>query len=127
MNRRREPTSIRAEKKIQKEIHKTMTTMAATPRTKEELEAIAKMHPRKVVKMVKVIQGVSKNVARKQVYSHNKLSKRTDPQQKITNKSSPAHVHTENATWAKTVNKQSVLKGKRLSRKLSHQNKRASA
>ena len=45
-----------SEKKIQKEVHKTIQKAVSTPRTKKELDDIAKMHPRKVVKMVKVLK-----------------------------------------------------------------------
>ena len=126
MNRRKEPVSIRTEKKIQKEVKKGIRKASSTSaRTSEELKTILKMHPKKKKAASKITEGsVSKTVARKQVYTHKKLSKRTSPEEKV-DSSAPAYIHKENGRWAKTVRKQSVLRGKRLSKKLSHQTKRA--
>lgn len=96
MNRRKEPVSARAGKKIEKEVHKGIK--ADSQLSTQTMKVIQK----------KAVQRIS---------THKKQSKRTAPQEKIEG-SVPAHVHTENEHWRKAIQKQSLLQANRLQKKL---------
>ena len=122
MNRRREPVSARVQKKSQKEVKKgNQKTTFSTILSPEEAKKIEHLHPKKKKLHKTACGNLSKTIARKTAYPHHKLSKRTNTEDK-TIESVPAHVHREDR-WIRTSQKQSVLRGKRLTRKLYNKTK----
>jgi hypothetical protein len=94
MNKRKEPTTARSSRKARNEVRKGM-----------KLETKI---PSKTVK-------VKADAASRTVKKH---AKRTSPKEKIEG-SSPAHIHTENERWVKSLRKQTILKASRLTKKLA--------
>ena len=99
MNKRQEPVSIRVNKKNSKEVHKVMEAGDLLPPKKAKKAIIVpSLHPQK-----------------KPLKKH---SKRTSPGEKIEN-SSPAHCHTENEHWERSLRKHIDINRRNLTKKLS--------
>lgn len=99
MNKRQEPVSNRITKKNNKEIHKAM----------EEGDHLPEMNEKKAFL---ALSTASKSTHKK------KHSKRTSPSEKIEN-SPPAHCHTENEHWERSLRKHIDINSRGLTKKLS--------
>jgi len=76
-------------------------------------------YPTKRKKMEKpLMDSVKKQMAIKKKKKSTKHSKRTTPGEVDHRETAPAHVHTENERWKKTVDMQNKVKGKVLTAKL---------
>jgi hypothetical protein len=121
MNRREEPISARARKKIKKQIRILVDT-------KEPVSAPRNLHgqtpakrPRKVI-----VQEISQKkallkkmeIAKKKRHSLHR-SKRVSPGSVEERPSPPSEIHKEGKRWIQTIEKQNINKAERLFRKLS--------
>lgn len=122
MNRREEQISIRARKKMKKELR-------ALVDTKEPVESPRNLRGQTSAKRPKktVVQEKSRakallkkiEVAKKERQFPYQKGKRVSPGSVKERPSPPAAVHKEGKRWIQTVEKQNIVKAKRLVRKLS--------
>jgi hypothetical protein len=95
MNKRKEPTTAREARKSRNEVRRGIRQETPTPKKPIQAKVAAK----------------SKAVIRKH-------SKRTSPKEKIAG-SAPAHLNTENEHWLVALSKQTLLKARTLTRRLT--------
>jgi len=121
MNRREEPISARARKKIKKQIRALVDTKepVASPRNLHG-QNLAK-RPRKVVaqetsRKKALLKKIEVTKKKRSSLHH---SKRVSPGAVQERPSPPAEIHKEGRRWIQTVEKQNINKAKRLVRKLS--------
>jgi hypothetical protein len=129
MNKNRRPLAKQTRKKLEKEIKKGQKKLSEPeelPRTdtltpKEAL----KKYPAKQKKVEKpLMDAVKKKMVIDKKKKTAKRSKRTTPGDVDHREAAPAHVHTENEWWKKTVDMQNKVKGKILNAKLQKGKKR---
>lgn len=123
MNRKKQPMTNRLNKRVQKEVKKGLRASAEKVRSPSKTpvtpQALLKPYPKKAVTEDKrQLTSMLTVMERKKAQKHKKNSKRSSPKDSIVN-SSPAHIHSEGTRWMKTVKKQSLIKNKRLTKKLS--------
>jgi len=123
MNRNRRPMTNKTRKGMEKEIkkgQKNLDTSEEQARS-DQLDASGamKQYP-KINKSL--VDSVAKGMEVKKKKKHSKHSKRTTPGEVDHRESPPAHPHTENERWEKTLDLQSKGKGKSLTAKLQKRN-----
>lgn len=123
MNKNRRPMPKQLRKAAEKEIKKGQKELSKEedlPRTDTLTpEKALEKYPAKRKKMEKpLMDSVKKKMASEKKKKATKHSKRTTPGEVDHRESSPAHVHTENERWKKTVDMQNKVKGKILDSKL---------
>lgn len=94
MNKRKEPTTARESRRSRNEVRKAM---------RQETPAVTKTTKAKASPKVKVVR---------------KHSRRTSPREKIEG-STPAHLHTENEHWLIALSRQTILKARNLTKRLT--------
>ncbi|NGX26355.1 MAG: hypothetical protein K940chlam6_00273 [Chlamydiae bacterium] len=123
MNRNRRPMPNKKRKALEKEIkkgQKKLSEIEDLPRTDTLTPRDAlKKYPAKRQKMEKpLMDSVTKKMGIKKKKKETKHSKRTTPGDVAHRESPPAHAHTENERWQKTLEVQSKTKRKILTSKL---------
>jgi hypothetical protein len=122
MNHREEPMSARSRKKVTKAVREGQKVAAgdqpAIRNTRGQNPA--KASKKETKRLVGELRKMRETVKRKKLAKAHpgKLSKRTTPGQ-VDNESPPQYPHMEGSRWAKTTTKQSLLKSKLLSKRLS--------
>ncbi|MDN3506776.1 MAG: hypothetical protein P0S96_06065 [Simkaniaceae bacterium] len=118
MNKNRRPLAKKTRKALEKEIKKGQKELSKTedlPRTDTlTTEKALEKYPAKKP----LVDSVKRKMAAEKKKKASKHSKRTSPGEVDHRESSPAHPHTENERWKKTVDMQNKVKGKILDSKL---------
>jgi|GEM_PF-3471442 len=123
MNKNRRPLAKQTRKALEKEVKKGQKELSKAedlPRTDTLTpEKALEKYPDKRKKIEKpLMDSVKKQMAIKKKKKTAKHSKRTSPGEVDSREATPAHDHTENERWKKTVNMQNKVKGKILDAKL---------
>jgi hypothetical protein len=119
MNRREEPMSNRARKKNTKLVRAAIETEESTPRPRNTRgQSPAKKSRKTAVQTASRLKKTltSLKIKRKKILSAH--SKRTSPGSVEGGTSSPAMPHREGGRWIQTIEKQTLMRTKRLNKKL---------
>jgi hypothetical protein len=123
MNKNRRTLPLRTRKKLDKEVKKGQAFLEIEPEyvTTNSTKASTELnkYPIKTRKADKpLIEKVKKQLEAKKALKNQPHSKRTTPGDLIGQDMAPAHVHTENERWNKTLTLQSKTQSKKLAVKL---------
>ncbi len=122
MNRREEPLPIRARKKNSKLVKNSIETKESAPRPRNTRgQNPASGSNKELTRTKSRVAATKKSMQIKQKKKHAAHSKRTRPGDVEGTPSAPAYAHREAGRWIQSVEKQTLSRSKRLTKKLSKQ------